>query len=87
MLESAGHLPSAPEQLTPVTRGPTPQKKHRHTHTTTSTHPLAQACCLPSGRAWTGRQALKLGLIDGIGDLKTVMRQQYGDKVSLGVAV
>ncbi|GAB4822608.1 hypothetical protein N2152v2_009654 [Parachlorella kessleri] len=33
-----------------------------------------------SGRAWTGRQALKLGLIDGIGDLRTVMREQYGDK-------
>lgn len=35
-----------------------------------------------AGRAWTGRQALKLGLVDGIGDLRTVMREQYGPKVS-----
>lgn len=33
-----------------------------------------------SGRAWTGRQAVKLGLIDGLGDMRSVMQQQFGDK-------
>ena len=34
-----------------------------------------------SGAYWTGNQALKLGLIDGIGDLRTVMREKFGDDV------
>ena len=38
-----------------------------------------------SGEFWTGGQALKLGLIDGIGDLRSVMRERYGDKVQLKV--
>jgi serine protease SohB len=38
---------------------------------------------LYSGDIWTGRQALELGLVDGIGDLRSVMRQRYGDKVKL----
>ncbi|KAL4422240.1 hypothetical protein ABPG77_009715 [Micractinium sp. CCAP 211/92] len=33
-----------------------------------------------SGRAWTGRQALKLGLVDGLGDMRSVMQEQYGEK-------
>lgn len=36
-----------------------------------------------TGEFWTGRQALELGLIDGIIDLRTKMRQLYGDKVRL----
>ena len=36
-----------------------------------------------SGQFWTGRKALELGLIDGIGDLRTVMRERFGDKVKL----
>lgn len=36
-----------------------------------------------SGRWWSGRTALELGLIDGLGDLRTVMRQRYGEKVKL----
>jgi len=36
-----------------------------------------------SGAFWTGRQALELGLIDGIGDLRTVLRDRFGDKVQL----
>jgi len=36
-----------------------------------------------SGEFWTGRSALELGLIDGLGDLKSVLRQKYGDKVRL----
>lgn len=34
-----------------------------------------------SGAYWTGKQALKLGLIDGIGDLRDVMREKIGDEV------
>lgn len=34
-----------------------------------------------SGRAWTGRQAAKLGLIDGVGTLQEVMRAKFGDQV------
>lgn len=36
-----------------------------------------------SGRFWSGRGALALGLIDGIGDLRGVMRARFGDKVRL----
>jgi serine protease SohB len=34
-----------------------------------------------SGAYWTGRQALGLGLVDGIGDLHGVLRERFGDKV------
>ena len=37
------------------------------------------------GDIWTGRRALDLGLIDGIGDLRSVMRERFGDKVKLHV--
>jgi signal peptide peptidase SppA len=36
-----------------------------------------------SGRFWTGRMALDLGLIDGLGDVRTVMRARFGEKVRL----
>ncbi len=36
-----------------------------------------------SGAFWTGREALEMGLIDGIGDLRSVMRQRFGDDVKL----
>jgi signal peptide peptidase SppA len=39
-----------------------------------------------SGEFWTGTKAMEFGLIDGIGDLKTVMRQKFGDKVRLRVS-
>ncbi|HJU20821.1 MAG TPA: S49 family peptidase [Stellaceae bacterium] len=35
------------------------------------------------GEVLTGRMALERGLIDGIGDLRGVMRARYGDKVRL----
>lgn len=38
-----------------------------------------------SGEFWTGAKAEGLGLIDGIGDLKSVLRQKFGDKVRLPV--
>jgi signal peptide peptidase SppA len=36
-----------------------------------------------SGRFWAGRAALDLGLIDGLGDVRSVMRERFGDKVRL----
>jgi signal peptide peptidase SppA len=36
-----------------------------------------------SGEFWTGRTALELGLIDGLADLRTKMRELYGDEVRL----
>jgi ClpP class serine protease len=38
-----------------------------------------------SGEFWTGRRALELGLIDGIGDLRGEMRRRFGDKVLLPI--
>ncbi len=35
------------------------------------------------GDIWTGRQALALGLVDGIGDLRGVMRARFGERVKL----
>lgn len=34
-----------------------------------------------NGEFWTGKRALELGLIDGIGELTAVMKERYGDKV------
>jgi serine protease SohB len=34
-----------------------------------------------SGEYWTGQKALDFGLVDGIGDLRSVLRERYGDKV------
>ncbi len=36
-----------------------------------------------SGRFWSGRTALALGLVDGLGDLRAVMREKFGEKVRL----
>ena len=36
-----------------------------------------------NGDVWTGRRAVELGLADGLGDLRTVMRARFGDKVRL----
>lgn len=38
-----------------------------------------------SGAFWAGRKAKELGLIDGLGDLRGVLRARYGDKVRLRV--
>jgi serine protease SohB len=35
-----------------------------------------------SGEFWTGGRALELGLVDGIGDLRSVLRERFGDKVA-----
>ncbi|MBC8339890.1 MAG: S49 family peptidase [Rhodospirillales bacterium] len=36
-----------------------------------------------SGAFWTGPRALEMGLIDGIGDLRSEMRLRFGEKVKL----
>jgi signal peptide peptidase SppA len=36
-----------------------------------------------TGEFWAGTKALELGLIDGLGDLRSVMREKLGDKVRL----
>ena len=38
-----------------------------------------------SGDVWTGEEALALGLVDGLGDLRTVMRDRFGERVQLRV--
>ena len=38
-----------------------------------------------SGAFWTGRRARELGLVDGIGDLRTVLRDRFGEDVRMRV--
>jgi signal peptide peptidase SppA len=36
-----------------------------------------------SGAFWTGRRALEMGLVDGLGDMRGVMRDKFGERVKL----
>ncbi|MGE4371420.1 MAG: S49 family peptidase [Xanthobacter sp.] len=36
-----------------------------------------------SGAFWLGTQAVGLGLVDGLGDVRAVLRQRYGEKVEM----
>ena len=36
-----------------------------------------------SGTFWTGSKALELGLIDGIGEMKDVLKKRFGEKVKI----
>jgi signal peptide peptidase SppA len=38
-----------------------------------------------SGAFWVGAEALDLGLIDGLGDVRTVLRERFGEKVRIRV--
>jgi ClpP class serine protease len=38
-----------------------------------------------SGAFWVGPEAMELGLVDGIGDIRSVLRERFGDKVDLRV--
>jgi signal peptide peptidase SppA len=38
-----------------------------------------------SGEFWTGPKAVELGLADGVGDLRGILRERYGEKVRLKV--
>ena len=34
-----------------------------------------------SGSFWAGKEAVKLGLVDGVGDLSTIMEKKFGEKI------
>ncbi len=36
-----------------------------------------------SGEVWSGQRAAEYGLVDGLGDMRSVLRQRFGDKVRL----
>lgn len=36
-----------------------------------------------TGAVWSGRQALALGLVDGLGDLRGTLRERFGERVEL----
>jgi signal peptide peptidase SppA len=36
-----------------------------------------------SGDIWTGREALDAGLIDGLGEMREILHQKYGDEVKI----
>lgn len=36
-----------------------------------------------SGEFWSGRQAKALGLVDGLGDMRTILRDRFGEEVRL----
>ncbi|QJE72483.1 S49 family peptidase [Aerophototrophica crusticola] len=38
-----------------------------------------------TGEFWTGKRGLDLGLVDALGDVRTVMRARYGEKVRLAL--
>lgn len=44
---------------------------------------LADDPDLFTGRFWSGTSAVRLGLVDGIGDIRTVLRDRYGEKVAI----
>jgi len=46
---------------------------------------LREDAALFTGEFWTGTRALDLGLVDGIGHLVPVMKQEFGDKVRFAV--
>jgi signal peptide peptidase SppA len=45
----------------------------------------ADEATLFSGRWWSGGKALEMGLIDGLGDVRTILRARYGKNVRLKV--
>ncbi|MCY4320518.1 MAG: S49 family peptidase [Alphaproteobacteria bacterium] len=40
-----------------------------------------------SGKVWTGRQAVELGLADGFGEMEQVVRERFGKRVRLRTAL
>ncbi len=45
----------------------------------------ADEATLFSGEFWSGAKAKQMGLVDGIGDLRSIMREHYGERVRLQV--
>jgi serine protease SohB len=54
-----------------------------HVRTRRGAHLKGSEKSLFNGDIWTGRQAVELGLIDGLGELRHVLRQRYGEKLRL----
>ncbi|WP_295814716.1 S49 family peptidase, partial [uncultured Nitratireductor sp.] len=38
-----------------------------------------------TGAFWTGTRALELGLVDGLGDMRSVLKERYGKKTKLAL--
>ena len=38
-----------------------------------------------TGKFWTGRRGIELGLVDALGDIRTVLRERFGEKVQTRV--
>ena len=36
-----------------------------------------------SGEFWSGRRAIALGLVDGLGDLRGILRDRFGERVRI----
>jgi len=45
----------------------------------------ADESILFSGEFWTGNRALGLGLVDGLGDLRSIMREKVGENVKIKI--
>lgn len=45
----------------------------------------ADEATLFSGEFWTGRRGIEMGLVDGLGELRTTLQARYGTKVRLPV--
>jgi signal peptide peptidase SppA len=45
----------------------------------------AEETALFNGEFWTGKRGLELGLVDGLGELRTTLQARYGTKVRLPV--
>jgi ClpP class serine protease len=46
---------------------------------------LKESDTLFSGAVWSGAEAVSLGLVDAVGDLRAVLRERFGDTVRLAV--
>ncbi|MBN9490982.1 MAG: S49 family peptidase [Alphaproteobacteria bacterium] len=46
---------------------------------------MGDEAALFSGEFWTGKRGLELGLVDSLGELRTVLQERYGTKVYLPV--
>lgn len=44
---------------------------------------LSEGTDLFTGEFWTAKRAVELGLVDGLGDIHSTLRERYGDKVRL----
>ena len=80
-------LPETPEDVSRLTRLQTEihQDFKDHVRDRRGRRLKGDDEALFEGDIWTGESALALGLIDGIGDLRKVMRDRFGERVRLRV--